>query len=156
MTTSQITLTLNASGNPRTITDASGRMIALTYDSYPKIATMSDSLGTIATYVHAFMGTRTSVTYADGSKFTFTDVFSSDNVNFLQHYRIFSQTSFCAKNEFAGIRCKNDLDLKKPAVEETVMGKETKADTRFKPGNKQELKELISAQESPIRRYIKY
>jgi RHS repeat-associated protein len=75
-----ITLTLNASGNPTTITDASGRTITFTYDSYTKIATMSDSLGTIATYVHAFMGRLTSVTYADGSKYVFTDVFSGNNV----------------------------------------------------------------------------
>jgi RHS repeat-associated protein len=75
-----ITLTLNASGNPTTITDASGRTVTLTYDSYTKIATMSDSLGTIATYVHAFLGRLTSVTYADGSKYVFTDVFSGNNV----------------------------------------------------------------------------
>lgn len=75
-----ITLTLNTSGNPTAISDASGRTITLTYDSYTKIATMSDSLGTIATYVHAFLGRLTSVTYADGSKYVFTDVFSGNNV----------------------------------------------------------------------------
>ena len=41
---------------------------------------MSDSLGTIATYAHAFLGRLTSVTYADGSKYVFTDVFSGNNV----------------------------------------------------------------------------
>ncbi len=74
-----ISLTLNGSGNPTTITDASGRTITLTYDSYTKIATMSDSLGTIATYTHAYQGRLTKVTYADGSKFNFTDVLSGSN-----------------------------------------------------------------------------
>ncbi|MGH9873572.1 MAG: DUF6531 domain-containing protein [Pyrinomonadaceae bacterium] len=74
-----ISLTLNGSGNPTTIMDASGRTITLTYDSYTKIATMSDSLGTIATYTHAYLGRLTKVTYADGSKFNFTDVLSGNN-----------------------------------------------------------------------------
>jgi RHS repeat-associated protein len=74
------TLTLNGSGNPTTITDPSGRTITLTYDSYTKIATISDSMGTVATYAHAFWNRLTSVTYADGSKYVFTDVFSGNNV----------------------------------------------------------------------------
>ncbi|MGH9906650.1 MAG: hypothetical protein ACRD8U_13830, partial [Pyrinomonadaceae bacterium] len=73
-------LTYNGSCNPVTITDASGRSVNLTYDGYTKIATMSDSLGTIATYTHAYMGRLTSVTYADGSKFVFTDVFAGNKV----------------------------------------------------------------------------
>ena len=75
-----ISLTLNGSGNPVTITDASGRTVNLTYNGYTKIATMSDSTGTIATYTHAYLGRLTSVTYPDGSKFLFTDVFSGSNV----------------------------------------------------------------------------
>jgi RHS repeat-associated protein len=74
------TLTLNGSGNPTTITDPAGRTVTLTYDSNPMIATLSDSTGTIATYVHAFWGRLSSVTYADGSKFTFTDTFIGNNV----------------------------------------------------------------------------
>jgi RHS repeat-associated protein len=74
------TLTLNGSGNPITITDPSGRTITLTYDSYTKIATISDSMGTIATYAHAFWNRLTSVTYADGSKYVFTDIFQGNNV----------------------------------------------------------------------------
>ena len=74
------TLTLNGSGNPTTITDPSGRTITLTYDSYTKIATISDSMGTIATYVHGFWNRLTSVTYADGSKYVFTDMFQGNNV----------------------------------------------------------------------------
>src|SRR4030095_10383557 len=74
------TLTLNASGNPTVITDPSGRTITLTYDSYTKIATISDSTGTIATYAHGFWNRLTSVTYADGSKYVFTDMFQGNNV----------------------------------------------------------------------------
>src|SRR4029450_1283824 len=73
------TLTLNGSGNPTTITDPSGRTITITYDIYTKIATISDSMGTIAPYVHAFWNRLTSVTYADGSKYVFTDMFQGNN-----------------------------------------------------------------------------
>lgn len=74
------TLTLNGSGNPTMLTDPAGRTLTFTYDAQTKIGTMSDSVGTIATYVHAFLGRLTSVTYADGSKYVFTDTFSGNNV----------------------------------------------------------------------------
>jgi RHS repeat-associated protein len=65
------TLTLDGSGNPTTITDAAGRTITLTYTS-AKVATISDSIGTIATYTYLSFGRLDNVTYADGSKYVFT------------------------------------------------------------------------------------
>ncbi len=75
-----ITLTYDANSNPITVTDASGRTLTLAYDSYGKVGSIADSLGTIATYVHVSYGRLSSVTYADGSKFTFTTVFSGNNM----------------------------------------------------------------------------
>jgi len=75
-----ITLTLNTSGNPITITDASGRTVTLTYDSQSQIASISDGSGTIATYARLSFGRLSSVTYADGSSFQFTYVFSGNNM----------------------------------------------------------------------------
>lgn len=75
-----ITLTYDANSNPVTVTDTSGRTLTLTYDSYGKVGSIADSMGTIATYTHTTFGRLTRVTYADGSKFNFTTVFSGNNM----------------------------------------------------------------------------
>jgi len=54
--------------------------VTITYDSYSLIGSMSDSMGTIATYTHSFWGRLSAVTYPDGSKFTFADMFLGNYV----------------------------------------------------------------------------
>lgn len=69
----RVTLTYNAAGKPAAAADAFGRALTLTYGDNGLVSSVGDRLGTVATYAYATQGRLTTVTYADGSKYKFTD-----------------------------------------------------------------------------------
>jgi YD repeat-containing protein len=78
----QTTITYDSGGaKPVSITDPGGRTLNLTYDSFGYVSTISDSLGTVATYTHGSWGRLLAVDYPDGSGYTFTDLWLSANTN---------------------------------------------------------------------------
>ncbi len=75
------TITYDANGvNPVSLADPSGRTLNLTYDAYGLVGSISDALGTVATYTHGFWGRLTAVDYPDGSGYRFTDAFQGNSI----------------------------------------------------------------------------
>ncbi|HEY1525710.1 MAG TPA: RHS repeat-associated core domain-containing protein [Candidatus Angelobacter sp.] len=68
-------LVYDSSGRLSTVTDAAGRTLSFAYadpSNVNQVTTVSDAVGTIATYTYAPNGVLSSVIYADGSGFNFT------------------------------------------------------------------------------------